>query len=62
MSRIRLVGGVKKWRDRKLVGGQKIFSFPHVCLVGGAENYFVWLKEKWVDGDYSLYKLTIIPL
>ena len=34
--RVRLVGGVKKWDDRKYL------VFPLVCLVGGV--------EKWEDG------------
>ena len=37
--RVRLVGGVEKWKGRKLVGGWKRFSFPRVCLVGGVEKW-----------------------
>ena len=46
---VRLVKGVEKWEDRKLVGGwksgrikkwkdKKDLVFPHVCLVGGVEK------------------------
>ena len=31
--RVRLVGGVEKWEDRKYL------VFPHVCLVGGVEKW-----------------------
>ena len=55
--RVRLVGGVKKWEDRKWkedrkVKGQKRFSFLFVCVWlgeqkgGGMENSFVWLRRK----------------
>ena len=44
---VRLVGRMEKWEDRK------DFIFPHLCLVGrvengGMENFFVWLKMKFV--------------
>ena len=48
--RVRLVGGVEKWEDGKLVGGWKISWRMEkwedrrdlvflVCLVGGVENW-----------------------
>ena len=43
--RVRLVGGVKKWEDGKLVEGwkseedKKYLVFPCVCLVGGMEKW-----------------------
>ena len=54
---------VKKWEDRKYL------VFRHVCLVGGVEKWddefffflFGW-REKWEDGKYNLYKLTIMSL
>ena len=46
---VRLVKGVEKWEDRKLVRGwksgriekwedKKDLVFPHVCLVGGVKK------------------------
>ena len=66
--RVRLVGGVEKWKGRKLVGGWKRFSFPRVCLVGGMEKWeggkLFCLVEKKSERikKCSLYKLTIILL
>ena len=39
--KVRLGGGVKKWKDRKLWENGKYLVFPRVCLVGG--------MEKWED-------------
>ena len=47
----------KKNEDRKNL------VFPHVYLVGGIENYFIWLERKLSkDGKYNLYKLTHMSL
>ena len=44
--RVRLIGGVKKWKDRngermKKRENRKYFNFPHLYLVG--------MVEKWKD-------------
>ena len=49
--RVRLVRGVEKWEDRKLVEGWKIFSFFSYVFgwMDGkweVENSFAWLKRK----------------
>ena len=71
--RVRLVGGVEKWKGGKLwedgkVGRWKIFSFPSCVFgwrggkVGGWKTLLFDWREKWKDERYNLYKLTIIPL
>ena len=66
--RIRLVGGVEKWEDGKLVGGQKRFGFPSCVFgwrgekVGGWKTLLFGWREKGEDGKCSLYKLTIMSL
>ena len=68
-----MVGGVENWEGEKLwedrkVGGWKIFSFPS-CMFGwrggkvrGWKTLLFGWREKWKDGKFNLYKLTIIPL
>ena len=53
---VRLVGGVKKWEDRKSL------VFPNVCLVGGVEKFLFGWREKGENGKCSFYKLTITSL
>ena len=36
----KISGRIENWDDRK------VLVFPHVCLVGGVENFFVWLERK----------------
>ena len=38
-----MVGGVEKWKDKKLWEDEKYLVFPLVCLVGG--------MEKWEGGN-----------
>ena len=65
---VRLVGGVKKWENGKLVRGQKIFSFLSCVFgwrsgkVGGWKTFLFDWREKWEDRKCSLYKLTIMSL
>ena len=47
---------MKNWEDKKDL------VFPHMCLVRGVENFFIWLERKMEDGKYSLYKLIIMSL
>ena len=50
----------------KISGRMENIWFSLVCLVGGGVKVGGWKtflfgwREKWEDGKYSLYKLTII--
>ena len=64
--RVRLVGGVEKWKDEKLVGGWKSgktekiwFSLMCVWLEGWKIFLFGW-REKEEGEKCNLYKLTIM--
>ena len=47
--RLRLVGDVKNWEDRKWWKDKKYFNFSLFCLVG---------SKKWRDKKTSVYKFT----
>ena len=70
---VRLIEGMEKWKDERLVGGWKSgrlknISFSFMCVwlkgwkSGRVENYLVWLEKKGDDENYNLYKLTIMSL
>ena len=40
MRRWKISGRIENWDDRK------VLVFPHVCLVGGVENFLFGWREK----------------
>ena len=73
LFRVRLIGGVEKWENRKLgdnrkMRGYKKFSFLSIVFGwddGKVEILKIYLfgwKEKWEYEKWSWYKFTIMSL